>query len=248
MKSAQLIIWFVILCAPGMLPAAFLYARHCNQAPRGENRFPLVLYIIVLLICAFAAFGAGVAWGVGYACSGPSPGNLCGLLGVFVIGPLSSIVTVTVVSWLMTYFSLQMKRIAPIGVILILLGGYYYAYHFRSPFLHTVRQQSDVVRYRLQSDSVDDLRRYAPVIEAQMRELLVVKDVSLDSQLKSEQAIVGVDPQKPAVAIVRQLPTMAITFSLAPNVAYGDAIAQIQAMETRLALPATIKTSFVGVK
>jgi len=130
-------------------------------------------------------------------------------------------------------------------VILILLGGSYYAYHFRSPSLHKVKQQSDVVRYRLQSDSVDDLRRYAPAIEAQLRELPVVTDVSLDSQLKSEQAVVGVDPQKPGVPIVKQLPTMTITFSLAPNVAYGDAISQVQKVQTRLALPPTIKTSLV---
>lgn len=242
MNSSQLIIWLA-LCAPGIVPAALLYARHRNQTPRGENRFPLVLYVVVLLICAFVAFWAGVGWGTGYACSGPSPGNLCGLLG-FVVGPLSSIIIVTVVSWLMTHYPLQMKRIAPVAVILVLLGGYYYAYQFRVPSLH----RSDVVLYRLQSDNVDDLRRYAPMIEAQLRGLPAVKDVSLDSELKSEQAVVGADPRKPGAAIVKQLPTMTMTFSLAPNVAVGDAIAQIRQMEKRLALPATIKTSLGGVK
>jgi hypothetical protein len=245
MNSSQLIIWLA-LCAPGIVPAAYLYARHCNRTPRGENRFPLVLYVVVLLLCAFVAFWAGFGWSVAYACRGPSPGNLCGLLG-FVVGPLSSLITVTVVSWLMTHYSLQMKRIAPVAIILVLLGGYYYVDQ-RGASLHKAGQSSDVIRYSLQSDSVDDLRRYAPVIEAQLRELVVVTDVSLDSQLKSEQAVVGVDPQKPGVPIVKQLPTMTITFSLAPNVTLRGAIAQIREMETRLALPTTIKTSLAGGK
>jgi hypothetical protein len=113
--SADLITYMVIFCAPGIVPAAIFYSRHYNQTPRGENRFPLGLYVVALLTCAFVAFWVGVGLGVEYACSRPSWGNLCGLLGIFVVGPLSSIITVTVVSWLMTYFPLQMKRIAPIG-------------------------------------------------------------------------------------------------------------------------------------
>jgi hypothetical protein len=242
---AQPIIWFVILCVPGIIPAAIFYSRHCNQTP--ENRFPLGLYVVALLTCAFVAFWAGVGLGVEYACSKPSWGNLCGLLGVFVVGPLSSFIAVTVASWLMTYFPLQMKPIAPIGVVLILLGvGYHYRYDFRSFFLHEVMHQPDLLRYRLQSDNVDDLHRYVPLIEAKMRELAILKDVSLDSQLTSEQAFLGVDPQKPRVAITKQLPTMAITFGRAPNVTHGDALAQIHDMQTRLALPATIITSFVA--
>lgn len=244
---AQPIIWFVILCAPGIVPAAIFYIRHCNRTP--QNRFPLGLYVVALLTCAFVAFWVGVGLGVEYACSKPSWGNLCGLLGVYVVGPLSSFIVVTVASWLMTYFPLQMKRIVPVGVILVLLAvGFHYRYRFRSFFLHNVTHQSDLTRYRLQSENVDDLHRYAPVIEAKMRELPALKDVSLDSQPKSEQAFLGVDPQRPTVAITKQLPTMTITFSLAPNVAYGDAIGQIHDMQTRLALPATIITSFVAAK
>jgi len=107
--------------------------------------------------------------------------------------------------------------------------------------------QSDLIRYRLQSDNVDDLHRYAPVIEAQMRELPFLEDVSLDSQVKSDQATVGVAPQK-RVPIIKLLPTMTITFRLAPKVTFGDAIAQIHDIEIRLALPATIMTSFAAAK
>ena len=77
-----------------------------------------------------------------------------------------------------------------------------------------------------------------------MRGLPVLKDVSLNSQIKSHQAIVDVDSQRATASGVKELPTMTISFSLVPRVALADAIAQIHDMEIRLALPATIKTSF----
>jgi len=43
-----------------------------------------------------------------------------------------------------------------------------------------------------------------------------------------------------------QLPAVTISFNLAPGVALGEAIDQIQAMERRLALPATITPGFSG--
>ena len=51
-----------------------------------------------------------------------------------------------------------------------------------------------------------------------------------------------VDSQKATASGVKELPTMTISFSLAPRVALADAIAQIHDMEIRLALPATITT------
>ena len=67
--SAELMFWMVVLCAPGVVPAVIFYRRHCNERPRGENRFALGLYVVALLICAFVAFWVGTGWGV---CSGPS--------------------------------------------------------------------------------------------------------------------------------------------------------------------------------
>src|SRR6266699_3822420 len=231
MMSAELIFWMVMLCAPGVVPAVIFYRRHCKERPRGENRFPLGLYVVALLICAFVAFWIGTGWGVSFACSGPSSGNLCGLLGFMVVGPLS---------WLITYFPpLQMKRLVLTGVFLFLLAGGYY---FRSFFFDIVMHRN-LYQYTLQSDNLDDLQRFAPVIETQMRELPVLKDVSLNSHIKSHQATVDVDSQRATASGVKELATMTISFSLAPRVALADAIAQIHDMEIRLALPATIKTS-----
>ena len=121
----------------------------------------------------------------------------------------------------------------------LLAGGYY----FSSFLVGTLMHQSLVYRYRLQSGNLDDLRRYAPVIEAKMRELPILKYVSVDTQLNSDRAIVDVDHQKATPPGVKDLPTMTVSFSLAPKVALSDAIAQIHDMEIRLALPATITTS-----
>jgi hypothetical protein len=59
--SAELIAksWLVVLCAPGIVPAAIFYIRHCNQTPREQNRFPLGLYVVALLTFAFVAFWVG---------------------------------------------------------------------------------------------------------------------------------------------------------------------------------------------
>ena len=240
--SAQITVWVLaaILCAPGIVPALFFYTRHYNDTPRGENRFPLGLYVIALLICAFVAFWAGTAWGARFACSRPSSGNLCGLLGFMVVGPLSSIITVCIVSWLITYFPLQMKRFVLTGVFLFLLAGGYY---FSSFLSRSMMHQSLVYRYTLQSGNLDDLRRYAPAIEAQMHKLPVLEDISVDTQLNSGQAIVDVDHQKARVPGVKELPTVTVSFRLAPKATLADAIAQIHDMEIRLALPATITTS-----
>ena len=113
MMSAELNFWIVMLCAPGVVPAVIFYRRHCKERPRGENHFPLGLYVVALLICAFVAFWGGTGWGVSFACSGPSSGNLCGLLPFIVVGPVSSIIAVSVLSWLITFFPLQMKRSCP---------------------------------------------------------------------------------------------------------------------------------------
>jgi multidrug efflux pump subunit AcrB len=102
-------------------------------------------------------------------------------------------------------------------------------------------------QYRLQSGNLDELHRFAPVVETQVRELPVLKDVSLDSQVKSE-TFVDVDPQTVTVRGVKKLPTMTISFSLAPKVALADAIVQIHDMEIRLALPSTITTSLAKAK
>jgi hydrophobic/amphiphilic exporter-1 (mainly G- bacteria), HAE1 family len=187
-----------------------------------------------------------------------------------------------------------------------------------------VRSSRSFYQYTLQSGSLDELYRFAPLVEAQMRRLSALQDVGSDLQIKSPQAVVNVDRQKAAalgltaeqirttlynsfgsrqvatlytasndyavilelgpsfqensdslskvfvrstagqlvplgtVASVSQvagpltvthqgqLPAVTISFNLAPGVALGAAIDQIQEMEKRIALPATITPGFSG--
>ena len=233
-------IWLVVLCTPGIVPAAIFYSQHCKKRPRGGNRFPLGLYVMAVIICAFVAFWYGTGWGVHFACSGASSSNLCGLLGFIVVGPLSSILAVSVLSWLITYFPSQMKSPALVGVVLFVLAG---GYHFRGLFFDS--EHRTLYQYTLQSSDLDELHRFAPVIEAQMHRLPALKDVSLDSQIQDRQVIVNVDPQKAVAAGVMRPPTgtMTISFRLSPGVELSDAVAQIQDMTSRLVLPASITTS-----
>jgi len=187
-----------------------------------------------------------------------------------------------------------------------------------------VRSNRSAYQYALASTNLDELYRFAPLIEAQMRRLPSLQDVGSDLQIKNPQAVINVDRQKAAalgltaeqirttlynafgsrqvatiltasndyavilefgssfqentealskvfvrssagqlvplgtVATVSQvagpltvthqgqLPAVTISFNLAPGVALGEAIDQIQNMERQLALPATITPGFSG--
>jgi HAE1 family hydrophobic/amphiphilic exporter-1 len=61
-----------------------------------------------------------------------------------------------------------------------------------------VRSPRSFYQYTLQSGDLDQLYRFAPLVEAQMRRLAVLEDVGSDLQIKSPQAVVNVDRQKAA--------------------------------------------------
>jgi hypothetical protein len=73
--------------------AVFLYARHCRLVEAGR-RVPLLVYILSTVICG-AGFGVvGIFGGIHWACAGPNAGNLCGLEGFLVTGPVAGSVGV----------------------------------------------------------------------------------------------------------------------------------------------------------
>jgi multidrug efflux pump subunit AcrB len=123
-----------------------------------------------------------------------------------------------------------MKRLLLAGLLLVLLAGGYY---FVGVFFET--QNLDTYEYTLQSHNLDELNTFAPVVEAQLRRLPVLQDVSSDLQVKNPEAIGNAR---------LMLPRITISFKLAPGVALGQGIDQIQRMERGLPLPATITTSF----
>ena len=91
-----LILWYLAFLSPlfALVGTIFLYRQHCLARPK--RQIPALVYAAIILICAAAGSFFGMIFGIDYACSPPA-GNLCGLAGVFVIGPLSSAVAIIVI-------------------------------------------------------------------------------------------------------------------------------------------------------
>ena len=70
----------------------FLYAK----VPASDRTSSILGYLGAALIVGVLAYLAGAAIGIYAACSSSSSGNLCGLYGVFGIGPLLSGVAIFV--------------------------------------------------------------------------------------------------------------------------------------------------------
>ena len=73
--------------------AAFLYLRHRNRTSP-DRRLPIAVYVLAVLVCGAAAGFGGMLLGSEWACSQPKTGNLCGLVGVLVTGPIAGTLAV----------------------------------------------------------------------------------------------------------------------------------------------------------
>jgi len=71
-----------------LVTAGILYARHRNRV-EPERRVPVIGYVLAVIIAGAIGGYFGLFFGVERACSVPKPGNLCGLWGFFVTGPLA---------------------------------------------------------------------------------------------------------------------------------------------------------------
>jgi hypothetical protein len=76
----------VILLAASVA-AIFFYIRIRRATTSGRSP-SIMRYFGGALVVAALAYAAGTATGIYVACSSPDSGNLCGLYGVFGIGPL----------------------------------------------------------------------------------------------------------------------------------------------------------------
>jgi hypothetical protein len=89
-----LILWYVAFWSPvlALVGTIFLYRQHCKARP--THRIPARVYAAIILVCAVVAYLAGMILANEFLCSSPSSGNLCGLIGIFIWGPLASAFTI----------------------------------------------------------------------------------------------------------------------------------------------------------
>jgi len=79
------------ICAP-----ILFYVRHRNRI-EPERRVQVSVYIFAVIVCGGVAGFLGVVLGIKWGCSIPASGNLCGLIGFLVIGPMSCVLAIVLV-------------------------------------------------------------------------------------------------------------------------------------------------------
>jgi len=67
--------------------AILFYVKHRDRVD--TDRMPLGLYVVAVLVCSGVTWALGVFYGIKWACSTPGTGNLCGLVGFLVSGPIA---------------------------------------------------------------------------------------------------------------------------------------------------------------
>ena len=76
--------------------ATFLYVRH-RQRIGPERRLPVVVYVLAVIVAGGVAAFGGLLLGIDWACAQPGTGNLCGLVGVLVTGPIAGTLAIVLV-------------------------------------------------------------------------------------------------------------------------------------------------------
>jgi hypothetical protein len=94
--------WLLAILSPllAAVCATAFYGRYCRKRPDADRRLTGVTYALILLVCAGIAYLVGLQLGIKWAC--PSAGNLCGLAGFFVVGPVASALAILLVGSFLT--------------------------------------------------------------------------------------------------------------------------------------------------
>lgn len=101
-------VWPVLALAA----AVFCYMRHSRLVER-ERRVPLALYVVALIGAGGLAAFFGIIKGVSWACADPASGNLCGLVGVLVTGPIAGSLAVVAVGLALSFVRPTETPVAP---------------------------------------------------------------------------------------------------------------------------------------
>lgn len=82
-----------------LLPVFYLTWR---AAPQPKKPLSLLVFLLLSLGAGVLAFALGMTAGIFIACSVEKPGNLCGLVGVFGLGPLLSGIVIAGVAYVLS--------------------------------------------------------------------------------------------------------------------------------------------------
>ena len=87
---------FLLFLLVGLGSPVFFYTRHRKRI-EPERRVSPVAYTLAVIVFGGIAGFLGVTLGTGWACSGPNPGNQCGVAAVIFIGPISCLLAIFLV-------------------------------------------------------------------------------------------------------------------------------------------------------
>jgi len=102
--------WLLAFLSPllAVLCATAFYGRYLKKRPEADRRLTGVTYVLILLVSAVVAYLVGLQLGINWAC--PSAGNLCGLAGFLVVGPVASALVILLVGSLLTGVLFKARR------------------------------------------------------------------------------------------------------------------------------------------
>jgi hypothetical protein len=103
----ELMLFFPVWPFAAICSAILFYVRHRNRI-EPERRVPVSVYVLAVIVCGSIAGYLGVVFGIEWGCSIPQSGNLCGLIGFLIVGPISSVLGIVLLG-----LGLSLVRPAP---------------------------------------------------------------------------------------------------------------------------------------
>jgi hypothetical protein len=98
-RHVKLIGPIALLAAVVSLPVFYMTYR---RAPEPKRQLSAVRYVALAFLAGALAYVAGTTVGILAACSSANAGNLCGLTGVFGVGPVLAAGAITTYGYLST--------------------------------------------------------------------------------------------------------------------------------------------------
>ena len=101
-----MLVGFISPCI-AIIVAFVLYIRH-RERIEAKRRIPILAYLLALIVAGVPAGFFGMLGGNALAC--PKAGNLCGLYGVFVTGPLSFSLAIVALAAALMWLAIRGRR------------------------------------------------------------------------------------------------------------------------------------------